>query len=132
MAVATPDENNKGIRSGIWRGPIGSTFHLSVDGCKVSGTFQTIHGSPDFSEVFDVTGFTDGEFIGFTVLWTGHNSVTSWAGRYCIDERGEHIRSMWHLAHKYKDAAHTEPTEEWNCVMSNLSQLYYVDDEQSV
>jgi len=120
--------NTKRIRTGTWRGQIGSTFHLIVDGNKVGGKFQTIHGSPDFSEEFDVTGFTDGEFIGFVVLWKGHHSVTSWAGRYCVDEKGEHIRSMWHLAHKYKDQDHAEPTEEWNCIMSNLSQLYFVDE----
>ena len=111
----------------MWRGQIGSTFHLIVEDGKVSGTFQTIHGSPGFDEVFEVTGFTDGELIGFTVLWKGHNSVTSWAGRYCVDEKGEHIRSVWNLCRKYLDKKKTEPTEEWNCNLSNISQLYYVD-----
>lgn len=125
MAVFKPGD--KGIRSGIWRGQIGSTFNLKIDGNKVGGTFQTVHGSPDFVESFDVTGFTDGEFIGFVVLWKGHDSVTSWAGRYCVDERGEHIRSMWHLCRKYRDNAKLQPTEEWDCVLSNLSQLYFVE-----
>lgn len=121
--MKTGDDN--GIRSGIWQGQIGSTFRLKVDGNKVSGTFQTVHGSPGFNEVFDVTGFTDGEFIGFVVLWKGHNSVTSWTGRHARDEKGEHIRSMWHLGRKYRDNDKTQPTEDWDCVLSNFSQLYY-------
>ena len=113
------------IRTGIWQGQIGSTLRLRVDGHKVSGSFQTVHGSPDFTETFDVTGFTDGEFIGFVVLWHNHHSITSWTGRIGRDEKGEYIRSMWHLGHKYHDRARTQPTEEWDCIMSNCSMLYY-------
>lgn len=115
-----------GIRSGIWRGEIGSSFHLTLEKGKVSGIFQTVHGSPTFEEKFEVTGFSDGELIGFTVLWHGHHSVTAWAGRYGIDEKGEFIRSMWHLVHKYKDRQCQEPTEIWNSYLSNASQLYLV------
>ena len=120
---------SSGIRSGVWQGEIGSCFRLSIDGNQVSGTFQTIHGSPDHSEVFPVTGFTDGEFIGFVVLWKGHSSVTSWAGRLCVDDKGEHIRSNWNLVRKYLDKDKTQETEFWDCNISNISQLYYVSDE---
>lgn len=119
-------QQKKGIRSGIWRGEIGSTFYLTLKDEKISGIFQTIHGSPDFNEKFEVTGFSDGELIGFTVLWKGHHSVTAWAGRYGVDEKGEFIRSMWHLVHKFKDKACLEPTEIWNSYMSNSSLLYLV------
>ncbi len=119
-----------GIRTGIWRTESGSTIRLIVEGASVSGTYETAHGQPASNEIFDVTGFTDGEFIGFVVLWTGHHSITSWTGRYCVDDRGEHIRTLWHLGHKYKDAAHTEPTEAWNCIISNFSLFYFVDEEQ--
>jgi hypothetical protein len=115
-----------GIRSGIWRGQNGSTFRLKVDGERVSGAFQTVHGSPDFAEIFEVTGFTDGEFIGFVVLWKGHDSITCWTGRHGRDEKGEYIRSMWHLGHKYHDREKKQPTEEWDCITSNCSMLYYM------
>lgn len=117
--------NMDGIRSGIWKGQIGSTFYLKRDGKQVTGLFQTVHGTPDFAEMFEVTGFTDGEFIGFVVLWEGHHSVTSWTGRHCEDEHGEHIRSLWHIGFKYKDEDNTQPTEDWNCILNNFSQLYY-------
>jgi hypothetical protein len=115
----------QGIRPGLWRGKLGSTLSLEIDGQCVSGRFQTAHGSPQFSEVFDVTGFTDGEFIGFVVLWHGHHSITSWTGRYGRDELGEYIRLMWQLAHKYHDRERRQPTEEWDFIISNCNQLYY-------
>ena len=117
--------NSSGIRSGIWQGQDGSRLHLKVDGHGVSGHFQTVHGSPDFSEKFGVTGFTDGEFIGFVVLWRGHDSITSWTGRHTLDERGEHIRTMWHLGRKYRDNKKTQATKDWDCILSNSSQFYY-------
>ncbi len=113
------------IRSGIWQSREGSAFHLKVDEHTVSGYAQTAHGSPDAGEKFDITGFTDGEFIGFTVLWQGYNSITSWTGRHTHDEHGEHIRTMWHLGRKYRDNKKTQATENWDCILSNFSLLYY-------
>ncbi len=122
-------ETKKGVRSGIWKGPTqGSTFTLQVEGNKVSGHYQTKLGRPDFEEKFEVTGFTDGEFIGFVVLWKGHDSVTSWTGRYGRDEKGEYIKSQWHIGFKYFDKAKTEETEEWNCFLTNQSLLYLEKD----
>ena len=113
------------IRSGIWKGMDGSVFHLRVDGHSVSGHVQTVHGSPDFEVKFNITGFTDGEFIGFVVLWHGYDSITSWTGRLAHDENGEHIRLMWNLGRKYRDNRKTQATENWDCILSNFSLLYY-------
>lgn len=119
----------KGIRSGVLKGPIqGSTFHLIVEGNKVSGYYQTKLGRPDFEDKYEVTGFTDGEFIGFVVMWKGYHSITSWTGRYGCDEKGEYIKSMWHIGSKYRDKSNTEETEEWNCFTTNQSLLYFVED----
>ncbi len=117
------------IRTGIWKGEIGSEFHLQITDERVSGHFQTIHGRPSFNEKFEVTGFTDGELIGFTVLWKNYHSVTAWAGRYGVDDEGrEYIKSLWHIASKYRDENNTEPTEEWNTFLSNQSVLYFHKD----
>jgi Avidin family len=111
-------ENSGKIRSGFWIGLQGSTLELIVEGKQVTGRYQTTYGAPKFEDKFDVTGFTDGEFIGLVVLWEGHYSVTSWAGRYGRDEHGEYIIAMWHLVHKYHDKLRNEPTQEWDSVMT--------------
>src|ERR1700723_2290418 len=100
-------------------GQAGSTLQLTVAGKQVSGLYQTVHGSPKFEEKFEVTGFTDGELIGLVVLWEGHCSVTSWAGRHGQNGQGEYIVTMWRLVHKYHDKLRAEPTEEWDSFMSN-------------
>jgi Avidin family len=126
--MTTPEESKK-IRSGIWQGEEGSIFALTVTGKSVSGSYQTAQGSPRLKDRFDVTGFTDGELIGFVVLWKNdpeedHHSVTSWAGRYGQDAKGEYIVAMWHLVHKYNDRLRNEPTEEWDSFMSYSGKWY--------
>lgn len=113
------------IRSGRWKTDSGSIFTLDIKDGHVSGTFQTVRGAPTFDETFNVTGFTDGEFIGLVVLWNGYHSLTSWTGRYGQDERGEYIQCMWHLVRKYHNSDATAPTDEWDCFLSYHSLFYY-------
>ena len=123
--MTASEESDDKIRSGIWQGEKGSVLELHVTGKNVSGLYQTTQASPKFEDKFEVTGFTDGELIGLVVLWEGHYSVTSWAGRYGRDEKGEYITAMWHLVHKYNDKLRNEPTMEWDSFMSNSGKWYF-------
>jgi Avidin family len=116
------------IRSGKWLGESGKGLNLIVENGSVRGTIQVAYGRVPPDETFDVTGFTDGEFIGFTVYWTSkgknYHSVTSWVGRYTSDEKREWIETTWLLCRQYDDQKLTKETD-WESITVGKGQYYF-------
>lgn len=102
---------------------MGSVLKIRVSGTQITGLYQTTHGKPKFEEKFKVTGFTDGEVVGLVVLWEGYDSLTSWTGKYGLDEDGEYIISMWHLVRKFRSPG--DPAEEWDSFLANSGAKWY-------
>lgn len=118
------------IRSGIWLGRSGkSGLTLKIKEGKVSGTINSAHGRPSPSENFDLLGFTDGELIGFSVLWKNskkhYHSVASWTGRYVKDGDGERIEAAWHLCRKYSDKVLTVENQIWESFIGGHDVFFY-------
>ena len=80
---------------GDWQNERGSVLHLTTSGTGLTGTYRTALGAPDRDTSFPVTGFQEGNLVGFVVAWQGHDSLTSWAGRY--ERSSDEIHALWHL-----------------------------------
>jgi hypothetical protein len=114
------------IRSGIWMTDGGSRLDLRIDGTKVSGYYSSAHGQPKPDERFPVTGFINGDLIGFVCSWEKYQSVTSWCGRYeRLPDGRECIKTVWHLGRLFADKVHAVPTEEASFTFLTYSGTYY-------
>lgn len=80
---------------GEWENERGSRLSLKVDGFCLRGTYRTAVGTPDKHDEFVVVGQVVGNVLGFVVAWSGHESLTSWAGRY--DAEYDRIHTLWLL-----------------------------------
>ena len=112
------------ITSGTWAAHNGSELKLIIsEDNTVSGTYNTGSGKPEISEHFPVTGYVNGDLIGFVVSWTRYNSITSWCGRFTLEEDGrECIKAMWYLGRMHK--ANNEETQMWETFLTNSTMLY--------
>ncbi len=120
----------KGIRSGVWKTDGGSALRLIVDGDVVRGTYATIHGQPIPGQEFPIIGFVNDELIGFVCSWGEHKSMTSWCGRYGLDEQDgrECIRTVWHLGRMFADKAHAIPNDFWESFHTFTGVYYWVEE----
>ncbi len=112
------------IRSGIWQTDGGSTIRLIVETNKVSGSYETIHGQPEPGQTFPITGFVNDELIGFVTSWDKYKSMTSWCGRYGVENGRECIYTVWHLGRMFADPAHQVSNDFW-CSFITFTGYYY-------
>jgi hypothetical protein len=125
---------SKGIRSGIWKGPDGGGMAIKVNGKRVEGVYVTKVGRPQAHEQFDLVGVTDGNLIGFSVLWNEAGeekgySLTSWAGRFTQDQQnGDKIVAVWHLCQLFHDSNNTQPTEIWSSFLNFAAEYTFRSD----
>ncbi len=115
------------IRTGIWRTDGGSELNIKVQDGRIEGHYRSIHGQPQPDESFPVIGFVNGELAGFVCSWGKYQSITSWCGRYSIDNGRECIRTAWHLGRVYADRAHTQENEYWESFVSYTGTYYFVE-----
>jgi hypothetical protein len=121
------------MKSGLWRHPSGSELELVVEENNVlSGRYRTAGGRPGLTRWFPLTGFCNGDLLGFVVSWGDYHSLTSWCGRYIIENDGkEAIRTVWLLGRLYANKALTEPTAPWETFHTNTDTYYYVNPLES-
>ena len=102
----------------------GSELHLLVNDEKAEGFYITKVTS--LEQRSPITGWVNGELIGFVVSWKESYSLTSWCGRYVreSDDR-ECIKTAWHLGHLFEDASKTIPNPVWSTFITNTSHFYY-------
>ncbi len=88
--------------TGRWKNRRGSVMELTVhNDHHIHGTFHTQveeHGSP-----FHLSGFAEGDALSFSVDFGHRGSVASWSGHHMIDDRGEHLVTLWHVARPVRD-----------------------------
>lgn len=111
--------------SGTWINQQGSTMEITVADNKITGFYLTKKGSPNPTDKFELTGYTNGELLCFMVNFLNknqnHHSLTAWVGRYVKEDTTEKIYTVWHLAKKYTDSHNKEKTERWNTFLTNAS-----------
>jgi hypothetical protein len=117
-----------GIRTGVWRTAGGSALKLIVENGKVSGQYSTVHGQPKPGREFPIIGMVNGDLIGFICSWNEHHSLTSWCGRYGVEDSRECIRTAWHLARVYADRAHKQENEYWETFTSYTGTYFLVSE----
>jgi len=114
------------IRTGQWQTDGGSYIDLMIDGKNVSGFYCSIHGQPQPDEKFPIIGFVNDDLISFCCSWGDYKSMTSWCGRYGVDDNGrECIRTVWNLGRKYADKAHTIENDFWESFI-HFTGIYYL------
>lgn len=106
---------------GVWQNDRGSVVNFTSTKEILSGYYQTQLGQPDKSQKFPLTGFVQGDLITFTVNFTGYGSITSWSGQLSKDERGDYIRTLWHLTRDIEDGQ--EDTDLWHSITAGASDF---------
>lgn len=106
---------------GVWQNDRGSVVNFTSTKEILSGYYQTQLGQPDKSQKFPLTGFVQGDLITFTVNFTGYGSITSWSGQLSKDERGDYIRTLWHLTRDVEDDQ--EKTDLWRSITAGASDF---------
>lgn len=98
------------IQSGAWTSKGGSRLTLAIDADgKVSGEYATVHGRAAPDEIYPITGFVNGEMIGFVCSWGPHGSVSTWCGRWAQEDGQDCLHVVWHLGRQFADDAKTVP-----------------------
>lgn len=64
------------LRNGIWINDGGSVLRLVLDGGKVGGGYVTAAARPEKGKEYPITGWTNGDLIGFVVAWEDCHSRT--------------------------------------------------------
>jgi hypothetical protein len=117
------------IRSGDWQSKGGSSLHLIIDeNGRVKGNYATVHGRAAPDEIYPITGFVNGEMIGFVCSWGDHCSVSTWCGRWSQDENGDDcLNVVWHLGRQFADDAKTIPNQLTFTFHTNAGKFYRVN-----
>ncbi|WP_420882179.1 avidin/streptavidin family protein [Rhizobium gallicum] len=97
--------------AGDWWNGRCSKMSLTVNGEQLSGKYETAVGGGTGTE-FDLTGFTSGDMVAFSVNFGSEGSLTSWAGQDTMVNGLETIETMWLLAANLSDDA-DEPKTMW-------------------
>jgi len=105
--------------TGQWVNDRGSAVTLTDNDGLLTGYYQTNLGAPEKSRKFPLTGFAQGDQITFTVNFKGYGSMTSWTGQMSRDEKGDYIRTLWHLTRDVEDAK--EDADLWQSITSGAS-----------
>lgn len=95
---ATPTATAAAPLSGRWRNRLGSEMELQVSGDRLVGTYHTAVGSPRREASFELAGYAIGDALAFCVDFRPHGSVGSWTGHRTLDDDGERLMALWHLA----------------------------------
>jgi hypothetical protein len=108
--------------TGRWTNDLGSEMEITSypDG-TVTGKYKTNVGAPIPTEEFDLTGFTSGDLISFTVNFGKYASLTAWAGQHSTKSGTEVIYTLWLLAKNVADAE--EPTHLWGALMAGANEF---------
>jgi len=131
------DENSKGnkvtssIKSGVWASKGGSRLELSIaeDG-RVTGQYCTVHGRAAPDEIYPITGFANHEMIGFVCSWGPHISVSTWCGRWGMDDGKECLNVVWHLGRQFSDKELSIPNELTFTFHTNAGKFYLQETHQ--
>jgi hypothetical protein len=113
------------LPSGLWQNAQGAQLRLTRDGTKITGTYQTRQGRTDPDSPSHVQGQSIGDFVTFSVIWDKEHSLTSWTGRVTRDGDQFNLHTLWILGRTYRDAEHTSPTENWDCLTVNSTDFIY-------
>ncbi len=114
------------LRNGIWINEGGSQLHLALEGNKVTGHYITAAKRPVQNKPYPITGWINGDLIGFVVAWEDSHSLTSWCGRYTVEKDGrECIKTVWHLGRMFEDAIYTTENPVWSTFITNTNTYYY-------
>ncbi|MGF6189312.1 avidin/streptavidin family protein [Serratia sp. 2723] len=107
---------------GKWRNELNSEMELKINANgAVSGKYKTGVGAPGKTEEFELTGFTSGDLLSFTVNFGNYGSLTSWAGQLTTEGGVEVIKTMWLLARNIKDA--DEPESIWGAILTGYDNF---------
>ena len=104
-----------------WVNDRGSVVHLSPSDGLLTGFYQTNVGQPNISQRFPLTGFIQGDLITFSVNFTGHGSMTTWAGQLSEDSDGPFLRTLWHLTRDIEDEM--EDADLWRSITAGASNF---------
>lgn len=104
---------------GKWHNKLCSEMEIkTVDAATglLGGEYRTGVGQPGPADVYRLTGFINGDLIGFVVNWGKpvnaggkvSDSVTSWSGQHTTVGGKDLIKTFWQLAVNVKDADEME------------------------
>ncbi len=83
--------------SGLWCNELNSEMTLLVDEKgRVSGSYSAVNGTGNRTS-HAVTGFANGDLIGFTVDFTHGNMICSWTGHAVKESGNDVIKTQWNL-----------------------------------
>ena len=103
--------------AGRWKNQHGSEMQLRVGpGGRLIGTYHTAVGAPSPKQEFELTGFTCGDLVAFTVNFGRFGSLTAWTGQHTLADGAERIQTLWHLAKNIPAA--DEPRALWAGVLA--------------
>ena len=84
--------------SGKWHNQHGSEVELHVlDDGRITGKFHSGTGRAK-GEPCDLVGFATESLVAFTVDFSRHDSLTSWAGHFVAERDGLAIHATWTMS----------------------------------
>lgn len=96
--------------SGVWHNQLGSTMDLTISGSDVTGTYTSSVSSGGVAVSGPISGFINGDLIGFSVLWPSA-AITAWVGQLVVESNVDTIKTLWQMTTNVPDAQ--EPTGLW-------------------
>ncbi len=99
--------------TGHWQNERGSVLVVDsvVDGV-LKGTFTSTVGKANSKVAYPITGFVNGDVVGFVVNFGESGSVATFAGQLA----DEGLRTQWHVSRDVADA--DEPKQLWSSVLT--------------
>ncbi len=109
---------------GRWQNWLGSIVQLEAEpgGHALLGTFRSGAASPYPDRVYALHGFAVGDAFAFAVDFSPHGSVGSWSGHHVLDESGEQLVSLWHLARPVQSAG--SDGDVWGAVLAGADEFH--------
>ena len=112
--------------AGLWCNRLGSTMELTVhQDHAINGIFHTNVGVSNPKASFSIVGFAEGDALSFCVDFGSRGSVAAWSGHHVVDERGERLVTLWHLAQPML-SGHGE-ADAWRTLMAGADEFSRVN-----
>lgn len=131
MSIEAKQKNETGttpVYLGRWVNQHGSELNIvALDGNRFTGEFKTGVGAHDPNEKFEATGYISDHLITFSVDFSGHGCLTSWAGQFTKADDSYQIDTLWHLSRALPEAH--EKDSLWCGIWTGSDLFSRVKDE---
>ena len=112
--------------AGTWENRLGSTMRLVVeDGHHLHGSYHSGVGTPATEATFPVVGYAEGDALVFCVDFGRFGSVATWTGHRVVDDDGERLMTLWHLAQPIDGP--NGGAETWRSILTGANEFHRVD-----